>query len=94
MTSAGPLDPKEKFIARDLSWLMFNERVLEEASDNTNPLLERLRFLAIFTSNLDEFYMVRLAGLKRLIDSKYSHKDKFGYFPEELFGEVRSRRMC
>ncbi|MCC6758412.1 MAG: polyphosphate kinase 1 [Candidatus Omnitrophica bacterium] len=91
MTSAGPLDPKEKFIARDLSWLMFNERVLEEASDNTNPLLERLRFLAIFTSNLDEFYMVRLAGLKRLIDSKYSHKDKFGYFPEELFVEVRKQ---
>ncbi len=91
MTSAGPLDPKERFIARDLSWLMFNERVLEEASDNTNPLLERLKFLAIFTGNLDEFYMVRLAGLKRLIDSKYSHKDKFGYFPEELFVDVRKQ---
>jgi polyphosphate kinase len=86
-----PLDPKEKFIARDISWLMFNERVLEEASDNSNPLLERLKFLAIFTSNLDEFYMVRLAGLKRLIDSKYSHKDKFGYFPEEIFAEVRQQ---
>lgn len=91
MASATPLDPKEKFIARDLSWLMFNERVLEEAGDNANPLLERLKFLAIFTSNLDEFYMVRLAGLKRLIDSKYSHKDKFGYFPEELFVEVRKQ---
>ncbi|MCB9772096.1 MAG: polyphosphate kinase 1 [Candidatus Omnitrophica bacterium] len=86
-----PLDLKEKFIARDLSWLMFNERVLEEAADTSNPLLERVKFLAIFTSNLDEFYMVRLAGLKRLIDSGYNHKDKFGYFPEEIFAEVKKQ---
>ncbi len=85
------LDLKEKFIARDLSWLKFNERVLEEALDLSNPLLERVRFLAIFTSNLDEFYMVRLAGLKRLIDSKYNHKDKFGYLPEEIFFEVKKQ---
>ncbi len=86
-----PLDPKEKFIARDLSWLMFNERVLEEAADMANPLLERVKFLAIFTSNLDEFYMVRLAGLRRLIDSGYNHKDKFGYLPEEIFAEVKKQ---
>lgn len=84
-------DPKDRFIARDLSWVMFNERVLEEAADLCNPLLERVKFLAIFTSNLDEFYMVRLAGLRRLIDSGYSHRDKFGYLPEEIFSEVKKQ---
>ncbi len=84
-------DLKQKFIARDLSWLLFNERVLEEAVDLSNPLLERVKFLAIFMGNLDEFYMVRLAGLKRLIASGHNHKDKFGYFPDEIFAEVKKQ---
>ena len=84
-------DPKEIFIHRDLSWLSFNERVLEEALDPANPLLERVKFLSIAANNLDEFFMVRVAGLKSLIDAGHNHKDEFGYYPLELFSKIWSR---
>ncbi len=85
-----PLQQKDKFFHRELSWLAFNERVLEEATDTSNPLLERLKFLAIFVNNLDEFYMVRVADLMRLIDSGYNRKDHFDYYPHELLEEVQA----
>mgnify|MGYP000689288039 CR=1 FL=1 len=55
------------YIEKELSWLSFNERVLQEAADKSNPLIERMRFLGIYSNNLDEFYKVRFAELKRRV---------------------------
>jgi polyphosphate kinase len=76
--------PKDRFSDRELSWLAFNQRVLELAEDPTVPLLERAKFLAIFASNLDEFYMVRVAGLKRRIATGIAVKAASGLLPREV----------
>ncbi len=80
-----------RFLDRELSWLNFNERVLELAEDPTLPLLERARFLAIFASNLDEFFMVRVAGLKRRIATGLAVTAASGLEPREILSRIRSR---
>jgi polyphosphate kinase len=78
-------------INRELGWLEFNSRVLEEARDPTVPLLERLRFLAIFSSNLDEFFMVRVAGLRRQVDAGVDAPGPDGWRPRDLVRAVAAR---
>ena len=78
------INPKERLIDRELSWLDFNERVLQLAEDPNIPLLERCRFLAIFSSNLDDFYMIRVATAKRKIENSITKKNTAGYTPIEL----------
>ncbi|MDY3249702.1 MAG: RNA degradosome polyphosphate kinase, partial [Candidatus Choladocola sp.] len=73
----------EYYTNRECSWLGFNSRVLGEARDKTLPLLERLKFLSITASNLDEFFMIRVASLKDMVHAKYTKKDIAGMTPQE-----------
>src|SRR5438128_10938749 len=82
-------DP-ENFINRELSWLEFNRRVLEEAQDPTQPLIERVKFLTIFSSNLDEFFEIRVAGIKQQIKSETSDIGPDGLSPTETFGRIQN----
>jgi polyphosphate kinase len=81
----------DRFLDRELSWLAFNERVLELARDPQLPLLERVRFLAIFANNLDEFFMVRVAGLKRRIATGLAVTAASGLEPREVLHEISRR---
>ena len=84
-------NPRERLIDRELSWLAFNERVLELAEDTSNPLLERCRYLAIFSSNLDDFFMIRVASLKRKLESGVTKKNTAGFTPFELMAEISKK---
>jgi polyphosphate kinase len=79
------------FLNRELSWLDFNERVLHEALDDRNPLLQRLRFIGIVSSNLDEFYMVRVAGLRRQVAANVTTAPPDGLSPREQVDAVETR---
>ena len=86
----GTLDP-DRYLDRELSWLAFNQRVLELAEDPSLPLLERANFLAIFASNLDEFFMVRVAGLKRRIITGLAVPTNVGRAPADVLEDVRAK---
>lgn len=73
---------------RELSWIMFDHRVLNEARDKTNPLMERLKFLSITASNLDEFFMIRVASLKDMVNAGYDKKDIAGMKPQEQLDAI------
>jgi polyphosphate kinase len=94
LTSAGATDqerPGDRFLDREASWLDYSERVLELASDPDQPLLERIRFAAIFAGNLDEFFMVRVAGLRRRIETGISVPGASGLTPREQLDLIARR---
>src|SRR5271154_202471 len=79
------------YLNRELSWVDFNERVLQLAEDERVPLLERVKFCAIYTTNLDEFYMVRVAGLRDQIDAGVESLSQDGRRPSETIARIRER---
>ena len=83
------LNQKTPYINREISWLSFNERVLQEASDPTTPLIERLKFLGIFSNNRDEFYRVRVATINRLSKLGKKATSIYGDDPKELLVKLQ-----
>src|SRR5688500_9379469 len=86
---APALDSHELFVNRELSWLQFNERVLELAEDEATPLLERVKFLAIYANNLDEFFMVRVAGLHDQVEAGIDARGPDGLSARETIERIR-----
>jgi polyphosphate kinase len=90
-TAVPALDDPSLYYSRELSWLEFNDRVLEEAIDERNPLLERLKFMAIFSTNLDEYFMIRVAAIKQQIAAEVQRRSNDGRLPEEQLQAVSAR---
>src|SRR5207248_8963656 len=88
-TSATELEQPELYINRELSWIEFNRRVFEQAQDTRHPLLERVKFLSIFDSNLDEFIMIRVAGLKDQVAAHITTPSPAGLTPEQQLMALR-----
>ena len=83
---------KKRLIKREISWLAFNQRVLDEAADKSVPIMERLKFLGIFSNNRDEFFRVRVASVKRLIalnEKMEASKDD----PKDVFAKIQERYL-
>jgi polyphosphate kinase len=85
------LDDPSLYYSRELSWLEFNDRVLEEGIDRRNPLLERLKFLAIYSTNLDEYFMIRVAALKQQIEAEVHKRSNDGLLPAEQVAAISAR---
>src|SRR5262245_4346880 len=85
------LDDPSLYINRELSWLEFNQRCLAEATDSDLPLLERIRFLSIFSNNLDEYYMVRVSGLKDQVRAGVIDTTPDGIPPHQQLAKIRER---
>jgi polyphosphate kinase len=90
-TAAAALDDPSLYYSRELSWLEFNDRVLEEAIDERNPLLERFKFMAIYSTNLDEYFMIRVAALKQQIAAEVHKRSNDGRLPEEQVAAISAR---
>ena len=89
--STPELPLQERFLNRELSWLAFNARVLQQAADDSLPPLERLKFLAITAANLDEFFMVRVGGLSALVRARQREKDPTGLTAPQQLRRIRRR---
>ena len=85
------LDDPSLYFSRELSWVEFNDRVLDEAADERNPLLERLKFISIFGTNLDEFFMIRVAAIKQQIDAQVHKRSDDGRLPAEHLMAISGR---
>lgn len=92
-STAAPVDERRRYFNRELSWLKFNERVLEEALDEDLPLLERVKFLSIFCSNLDEFFMIRVSGLRRQLQSGVVTAPPDKMTPAEQLDAIRAELL-